>query len=63
MDAGLSHDPYALPMFLRVLNEGNECAFGSRFINGGSIVDTTFRRRFLSRAGSNLANFCLGTKL
>lgn len=39
MDAGLSHDPRALPMFLRVLNEGNECAFGSRFINGGSICN------------------------
>lgn len=63
MDAGLSHDPYALPMFLRVLNEGNECAFGSRFINGGSIVDSHIRRRFLSRAGSLLANVCLGTKL
>ena len=63
MDAGLSHDPYALPMFLRVLNEGNECAFGSRFINGGSIVETSFRRRFLSRSGSNLANLCLGTDL
>jgi dolichol-phosphate mannosyltransferase len=63
MDAGLSHDPYALPMFLRVLNEGNECAFGSRFINGGSIVDSHIRRRFLSKAGSHLANICLGTKL
>jgi dolichol-phosphate mannosyltransferase len=63
MDAGLSHDPYALPMFLRVLNEGNECAFGSRFINGGSIVETSFRRRFLSRSGSNLSNLCLGTEL
>lgn len=63
MDAGLSHDPYALPMFLRVLNEGNECAFGSRFINGGSIVDSHIRRRFLSSAGSRLANICLGTKL
>jgi len=63
MDAGLSHDPYALPMFLRVLNEGNECAFGSRFINGGSIVDSHFRRWFLSRAGSVLSNICLGTKL
>ena len=37
MDAGLSHDPRAIPMFLRVLNEGNECAFGSRFTNGGSM--------------------------
>jgi dolichol-phosphate mannosyltransferase len=63
MDAGLSHDPYALPMFLRVLNEGNECAFGSRFINGGSMVDSHFRRRFLSRAGSLLSNICLGTNL
>ncbi len=63
MDAGLSHDPYALPMFLRVLNEGNECAFGSRFINGGSIVETNLKRRFLSRSGSSLANFCLGTVL
>jgi dolichol-phosphate mannosyltransferase len=63
MDAGLSHDPYALPMFLRVLNEGNECAFGSRFINGGSLVDSHIKRRFLSRAGSLLANICLGTKL
>jgi dolichol-phosphate mannosyltransferase len=63
MDAGLSHDPYALPMFLRVLNEGNECAFGSRFINGGSIVDSHIRRRFLSKAGSLLANICLGTNL
>ncbi len=63
MDAGLSHDPYALPMFLRVLNEGNECAFGSRFINGGSIVDSNFRRRFLSKTGSVLANMFLRTKL
>jgi dolichol-phosphate mannosyltransferase len=46
MDAGLSHDPGALPMFLRVLNEGNECAFGSRFICGGSIQDSTWKRTF-----------------
>ena len=46
MDAGLSHDPRAIPMFLRVLNEGNECAFGSRFINGGSIFDSNIKRTF-----------------
>jgi dolichol-phosphate mannosyltransferase len=63
MDAGMSHDPYALPMFLRVLNEGNDCAFGSRFINGGSIADSHFKRRFLSKAGSVLANILLGTRL
>ena len=63
MDAGLSHDPRALPMFLRVLNEGNECAFGSRFINGGSMGDSPFKRRSLSKFGTVLANLLLGTKL
>jgi dolichol-phosphate mannosyltransferase len=63
MDAGLSHDPRAIPMFLRVLNEGNECAFGSRFINGGSMSDSPFFRRMLSRTGTILSNVLLGTSL
>jgi dolichol-phosphate mannosyltransferase len=63
MDAGLSHDPRAIPMFLRVLNEGNECAFGSRFINGGSMGDSPFKRRMLSKTGTVLANILLGTTL
>lgn len=63
MDGGLSHDPKALPMFLRVLNEGNECAFGSRFINGGSICDSTWKRTFLSKTGTILSNLLLGTKM
>ncbi len=63
MDAGLSHDPRAIPMFLRVLNEGNDCAFGSRFINGGSMGDSPFKRRLLSKTGTVLANLLLNTKL
>jgi len=63
MDAGLSHDPRAIPMFIRVLNEGNECAFGSRFINGGSMSDSPFKRRMLSRCGTILSNLLLGTSL
>lgn len=63
MDAGLSHDPKALPMFLRVLNEGNECAFGSRFINGGSMSESVFRRKLLSKTGTILSNMLLGTKM
>lgn len=63
MDAGLSHDPRAIPMFLRVLNEGNECAFGSRFINGGSIWQSSFSRRFLSKTGTILSNVLLGSRM
>ncbi len=63
MDAGLSHDPRAIPMFLRVLTEGNECAFGSRYINGGSMVDSPWNRRLLSKGGSILARLMLGASL
>lgn len=63
MDAGLSHDPRAIPMFLRVLNEGNDCAFGSRFINGGSMGDSPFKRQLLSRTGTVLARLLLGAGL
>ncbi len=63
MDAGLSHDPRAIPLFLRVLNEGNECAFGSRFINGGSIQNSDLRRTILSKGGTLLSNMLLGTKM
>jgi len=63
MDGGLSHDPRASPAFLRALNEGNDCAFGSRYINGGSMVDSPFKRRFLSKGGSILAQWLLGAKL
>ena len=63
MDGGLSHDPRAIPMFLRVLNEGNECAFGSRFCNGGSMADSPFKRRLLSKTGTFLSNWLLGTTM
>src|SRR5581483_5011037 len=63
MDAGMSHDPRAIPMFLRALNEGNECAFGSRYINGGSMSDSPFFRRFLSKGGTIAAKIFLGSRL
>ncbi len=63
MDGGLSHDPRAVPAFLRALNEGNDCAFGSRYINGGSMVDSPLRRRFLSKGGTLLAQWLLGARL
>lgn len=61
MDGGLSHDPASLPMFIRNLEEGHNCVFGSRFINGGSIYDSNWKRTFLSRGGTILSNLLLGT--
>lgn len=63
MDAGLSHDPTVIPEFLRLLNSNYECVFGSRYIQGGSIKNSPFKRRLLSRTGTILSNTLLGTKL
>jgi len=63
MDAGLSHDPKALPLFLKALNDGNDCAFGSRFVKGGSISNSNWKRYFLSKTGTILSNVLLGTTM
>ena len=63
MDAGMSHDPKAIPLFLGALEQGNECAFGSRFMKSGSMQNSSFSRFVLSRGGTLLANALLGTKL
>ncbi len=63
LDAGMSHDPAAIPQFLRCLQEGHKCVFGSRFINGGSIYDSNWRRTVLSRGGTILSNLLLGTRM
>lgn len=62
MDGGMSHDPNAIPMFLRYLSEGHSCVYGCRFINGGSIYDSNWRRYLLSRGGTILSNILLGTR-
>ncbi len=63
MDAGLSHDPASLPSFLALLQEGHECVFGSRFVTGGSIADSTWRRKALSWGGTLLSELLLGTRM
>lgn len=60
MDGGGSHDPRALHAFIRAMKEGHECAFGSRYINGGSMNGSPLKRRFLSKFGSFVARVVLG---
>ena len=63
MDAGLSHDPESLKYFIKLLSEKYQCVYGSRFISGGSMGDSPANRRTLSKTGTVLANFLLGTRL
>ena len=63
MDGGGSHLPGEIPLFIDKLEEGYECVWGSRFIPGGGLEDDPLYRRILSKGGTLLANYVLGTSL
>lgn len=63
MDGGGSHKPSEIPQFIEKLDEGYDCVWGSRFIEGGGISSQPLYRRILSGGGTWLANLVLGTKL
>lgn len=63
IDAGFSHDPADIPQFFDAMRHGYDCVFGSRFCAGGAITDSSFKRKFISKGGSVLANVMLGTRL
>ncbi len=60
MDADLSHDPATLPQLVRAIARGAALAIGSRYVDGGSIPNWTWRRRWLSRWGNRYAGLALG---
>jgi dolichol-phosphate mannosyltransferase len=59
MDADLSHDPGDLPRLLAAL-EGADVAIGSRYVDGGRIVNWPLRRLALSRAGNTYVRAVTG---
>ena len=63
MDGGLAHDPSSIPSFLAEFADDTDCVFGSRFCEGGELVNANKTRVFLSKGGTFLANFLLGTSM
>jgi len=63
IDAGFSHRPSDIPKFFDPMLDGCDCAFGSRFMRGGSIENSSLKRRVVSYGGSILTNLLIGTKL
>jgi dolichol-phosphate mannosyltransferase len=63
IDAGFSHQPSDIPQFFDKMLEGYDCVFGSRFCRGGSLTDSSAKRKLISRGGTVLANLLLGTRL
>jgi len=60
IDADFSHDPAVLPRLIAPLTAGTaDLVIGSRYVDGGAIVDWGMGRRFISRAGSLFARTIL----
>jgi len=62
MDADFSHDPEHLPALLAAAAEG-DLVLGSRYVDGGKIVNWPPLRRLLSRSGSLYARTLLGVQI
>ena len=63
IDAGFSHQPSDIPRLLEKMRHDYDCVFGSRFCPGGSFVDHSFARYWISFGGTVVTNLLLGTKL
>lgn len=59
MDADFSHNPADLPRLLAAVEDA-DVAIGSRYVDGGSVVDWGPGRRLISRGGSAYARLVLG---
>jgi dolichol-phosphate mannosyltransferase len=60
IDADLSHDPTALPIMFREVDNGADAVIGSRYVLGGSIPHWPWHRRGLSKWGNRYTSFVLG---
>lgn len=63
MDADGSHSPEQVPRLLGALAEGAELAIGSRYVDGGKIVNWPMRRLVLSRAANLYSRVMLGAPI
>ena len=62
MDGDLSHRPEDLPGLLETLSEA-DIAVGSRYIQGGGVLNWPLARRVISRGASLFARIIVGIKV
>ncbi len=59
MDADLSHDPVVLPVFIEQIRS-NDLVVGSRYLDGGKVVNWSRSRLLISRLGTRYVRFMTG---
>ena len=62
MDADLSHDPKYLSSFIENIKE-YDLVIGSRYVQGGGVVNWSLLRKFISFGGSTYARTILGISI
>jgi dolichol-phosphate mannosyltransferase len=62
MDADFSHDPADIPRLLKAAEQA-DVVLGSRYVDGGGVMDWGPRRRAVSRWGSTYARLALGLEV
>lgn len=63
MMADASDDPHDAVKYWQLLNDGYECAFGSRFIKGGKVIDYPRVKLFVNRLANFLVRIGFGIPL
>ena len=61
--ADLSDNPEDVVAYWEKLNEGYDCVFGSRFINGGSVTSYPLPKLVLNRLANKFIQFIFGIRL
>ncbi|MEF3279754.1 MAG: glycosyltransferase [Elusimicrobiota bacterium] len=62
MDSDFSHNPSIIPEIIRTLKE-NDVVVGSRYTEGGEVIDSPFVRRLISKTANFLTTYLLGLKV
>jgi dolichol-phosphate mannosyltransferase len=63
MDADGSHQPEQLPRLLEAIEQGADLVIGSRWVQGGTVVNWPVYRQLISRTGSTYARLMLGLRI
>ncbi|TQL48110.1 dolichol-phosphate mannosyltransferase [Homoserinimonas aerilata] len=63
IDADGSHDPAELPAMLAQIASGADLVIGSRWVDGGRVIDWPAHRRAISRVGNGYARAALRSRV
>lgn len=63
MDSDLSHNPKYLPNFIEMYKNGCDVVVGSRYVEGGGVVNWGLYRKAVSKGANLLASTLLGVKV